>query len=1538
MKSFRNILLLIIVLSFSSQNNFSQELTYIQPDIGTPGFNTYVEFIAPANIKGFFGQDGFYLNNPGDSVRVELKLPEDENKIIIGPAIVSWDGRMISSQIFIKPDVTPNSHDWEQLTNEFKIELIVKIKYRGLTPPRDPDVELKYIFYIVKPWPAITSSGGGILGEGALGKRSPRGGMIFENLKINGIYTVSTKDCDPIMPGNQGYLPCTIIVTNKLIGTGGSKAEISAAGGKEDDVNRTGGNGGPGGGGGGGKWVDRTTSASGYNGGGGFTGGGKGGTNYPLTGSGNYKTTGIGTYGITDGSASDPKRGSSINGVEPPFQNTYNWEAAGGGTGHPFGMSGINTDDGNTPTPPSNAVGYGGGSGWSQKKAGGAGSYATIGKAPTPETAGKIHGNKQIIPFAGGSGGASGNPEGVILNWDVDAGSGGGGGGALRVFAKYIENIYINANGGDGENGDNNAHGGGGSGGAVELDSKSEIKKCQISALGGNFGTNREGGEGYLRIDFNTLPEVVPLPIRFYQGISTDSTYRVYRDIERNYTGRTPDNSNCSLYRRIDGESQWTKMPNPPSDFVSNWSIKYTPTGNHKYEYFVLILDNAGRGTGFGNTFYDSLHNFEPKQLMAQNAANIFVLKDAYPDLKAPDELDVNTICENQTYDFDFVVKNDGMKDLVLSIDKSYFQKANPHFALITPTNNITLPEGQSQAFKIRYTPDPSELYNIKDTFMLMHNDTAGPNLKSNPFPIAFNIDSVIYVKLNCLSALDIGMVQIGKPKISSFIFRNDGNVDIEIKTLPSANSPFTIVGSVPTIPPTALLKPGKTITLNIQFDPTDENIFHQDLLINYEAEKYSCQDDITVTIQGKGSMGVLGYPTLVDFGFMNWCDADTILVTIINSSTNPGDLIRIIDKPTLSGTNANDYRILSDPTKQYPLTLNMQDGIQYSVVFNPFGKAPGKYTASFDIVTDLTGSQNISIPIIAEIAQFDVYTNPANLDFGDVYVGFDSPKIPLTLKNDGVLQEHLLSENHPPEMTLTRLTGSNYLAPRGGLNTYTAGLKLTSGGNYTGNLTFTFDEPCTDVLLVPITAKGLLSVVTVIDTLDFGIRPPCAVKILRDVTFENNSPAPYVIIEGSEQLVENADGYFIFVATGLSKVAGVNDTINPGKQISAGQFNFDAREGVKGTFYAKYKVQVYQNGEYKEVVVVLKATIDPGSYQINNNPTVFDPTIINQKSQKTVEIVNTGRWNMKITGLSVPTQPEFTILPNSVVGTTLSTNQKVSFNIEFNPKSINLFNAQINMAYLMDSCDYKIDIQLNGIGGKSRTLILRLPDTLVVDPDIDLYRIPVYAKLKTGDDPISNYTIDTIKISFNRTLFFPMGITIGTYHDILEFDNDDRVISFSVSNLNLTDQEQLITKLEGATMLGSQTSTDIKFTKVILPPDGEITDIIKQNGYLEINICKGGGDRLLINNGAKPDFVVTPNPASDNIEIKVVMIEKGNYTVELYDLLGRKTLLESWTRPMGGLSNKTIPYDTASLSNGVYLIKLITPSQIISRTLVITH
>ena len=109
---------LLLTILFAFKLNAQPKVSYIFPDIGAPGMNVYVELVCPfdpANMPASsknFGPDGFLFNNPGDIVRLECVNPNDTSMIVIGPIIVSWDGRMVSSQIFIKPSVNPNS--WDQ--------------------------------------------------------------------------------------------------------------------------------------------------------------------------------------------------------------------------------------------------------------------------------------------------------------------------------------------------------------------------------------------------------------------------------------------------------------------------------------------------------------------------------------------------------------------------------------------------------------------------------------------------------------------------------------------------------------------------------------------------------------------------------------------------------------------------------------------------------------------------------------------------------------------------------------------------------------------------------------------------------------------------------------------------------------------------------------------------------------------------------------------------------------------------------------------------------------------------------------------------------------------------------------------------------------------------------------------------------------------------------------------------------------------------------------------------------------------------------
>jgi hypothetical protein len=462
--------LLVILFIFFADNLISQSISYILPDICSPNMNTYIEIIAPTDANGNFGIDGLTYST-GNDLKIELLNPADSQKIVFGPLVVSWNGRVISTQVFCNPWVTPNSDYWNNLNTQYRIPFRVNVG--GIGSNYDT-------IYIVRPYHLgdIASNPERVFGEGTLGRRSRRGAMIVDSLIMadNATYRSSYTDCDPQTPAsNQAYLPFILLVKGRVSG-GSINTKLSVDGG----VTRIQ-NGGPGGGGGGGRFCDYIFGSNNDYGGDGFTGGGRGGVNNIVTHDGTYTNYGSGTG----------TGGSSLNGVEHG-QTPSSWEASGGGTGHPFGISGNGCDNGPDCNPPG---GYGGGSGYKNNQAGGSGGNATSATG-AGANGGKANGNIMIVPFAGGSGGASGNPNGV----NVCSGSGGGGGGAIRLFSVTTSNLTITANGANGGNQGDNDKGGGGSGGAIDLSSKLSANNISLNADGGDTG-NDKAGAGRIRND-----------------------------------------------------------------------------------------------------------------------------------------------------------------------------------------------------------------------------------------------------------------------------------------------------------------------------------------------------------------------------------------------------------------------------------------------------------------------------------------------------------------------------------------------------------------------------------------------------------------------------------------------------------------------------------------------------------------------------------------------------------------------------------------------------------------------------------------------------------------------------------------------------------------------------------------------------------------------------------------------------------------------------------------------------------------------------
>ena len=657
--------------SLSAQPSISAVI----PDICSPGMNIAMEILAPASEKGAFGTDGIYLNNRSDIIRVQTLIPADSNKIVFSPFIISWEGRVISIQAFVPPIITggpnPNSWDWSLLQNRFRIPICVTVN--GVRSSIDT-------LYIVQPFAfgnRVSESQTSVFGAGTWGKRSRKGAMIVDSmiLPLNGKYEISTNDCDPYLEGNQGYLPFTLIVQGNVQGSG-SIISVNA--------NRQ--NGGPGGGGGAGVFCDITNPTS--NAGNGYSGGAPGGRNgagIPFTN--NYYTI-IGTG--TGKNVGGPISGATITGVQGGECRAY--EGGGGGTGHPYGMSGSGSYGRNGEIDGF----YGGGSSPTDGLFGGGGGYRTEGASSNGINGGKVIGNRAVVPIAGGSGGGTGNPK-AGFGTITCSGYGGGGGGALNFHGQTISNIILEAKGSSGE--DNNPNGGGGSGGYIGIGARDAISTMSHSIAGGPGPTS--GGEGRFRFESPRYPISNPNSYPLANQVVQES----YRGLTIQYASFVDRSKPLSLeYSSGDSVTFYLKSHNGDWITYSNSIAKNADSLTLPFNdpsllpdtlyYLMAIQSNRIFTTKRDTTKREYEH--EPLAIISQSAGNV-LYAPVYPIIASDTiiSLSMPLLCSDDTVFNIINIKNKG--NGVLTIDSAFWEsKNNGFFTVKTQNYPINVKAGDS--------------------------------------------------------------------------------------------------------------------------------------------------------------------------------------------------------------------------------------------------------------------------------------------------------------------------------------------------------------------------------------------------------------------------------------------------------------------------------------------------------------------------------------------------------------------------------------------------------------------------------------------------------------------------------------------------------------------------------------------------------------------------------------------------------------------------------------------------------------------------
>lgn len=703
--------ILKLILSFALLSLYLQAQVpemYMIPDIASPGMNVYVEIIGKVIDKGYFGADGIYLNDASSPLKIKFTDPADAAKVSFGPLIVSWEGRMISTQVFVNPALSSQIPSWDYNANGSNWTV-------NFTVVRSTGEESKgFNLYLVQPFKMgdISANGERVFGAGTLGKRSPRGAMIIDSLIMpaSATYTVSTADCDGQASGNQGYLPFVLI----------SQGPVKAGANSIINVSANASNGGIGGGGGAGRHVDQTIGAiTPSDGGNGFTGGGPGGRN----GGGNAKTNG----GIGSGNNFLTSYGGpSLNAVVGGYSNNVVWESAGGGTGHPFGSSGLGCENGPSCEP---VGGYGGGSGAKDLFAGGGGGFATNGVNGVALNGGKIVGNIFCVPIAGGSGGGGGNPKASFLS--VYAGYGGGGGGSIRLSAKEFMDLQIFANGANGETSPGPYHGGSGSGGAVELYSKTSASGF-VQVTGGRTNGTQTGGDGRIRLDVNNGSVIKGTTnATLFAGFTSDTTHFVQSKFTlkgKLFIDLNDPIDKINIY--IKPLSKDWKALGAATRNGTDWSINIDVSNETDRIFYVVAVAEMT------NSLVDN-YVYKPKYILSQAAANVLSI-DVAPDISSKKKVQMKAYsCDKRIYTDSLWIVNPGT-DTLRFIPANFWKDLSNGFQITTPSTKLAVAPKDSVLLRFLFDYKGNMKGTYSNTFQIFPDKITDPT--KNPWVVEFEM------------------------------------------------------------------------------------------------------------------------------------------------------------------------------------------------------------------------------------------------------------------------------------------------------------------------------------------------------------------------------------------------------------------------------------------------------------------------------------------------------------------------------------------------------------------------------------------------------------------------------------------------------------------------------------------------------------------------------------------------------------------------------------------------------------------------------
>lgn len=256
------------------------------------------------------------------------------------------------------------------------------------------------------------------------------------------------------------------------------------------------------------------------------------------------------------------------------------------------------------------------------------------------------------------------------------------------------------------------------------------------------------------------------------------------------------------------------------------------------------------------------------------------------------------------------------------------------------------------------------------------------------------------------------------------------------------------------------------------------------------------------------------------------------------------------------------------------------------------------------------------------------------------------------------------------------------------------------------------------------------------------------------------------------------------------------------------------------------------------------------------------------------------------------------------------------------NNKTIVVWNFEIVLA--QDVCDGEFEIyEPDPIPG---AITLRAEVAGPASPG-ETTEISVYLDEIAFMNPqtVENFSV---ALNFNKSLLIPINPTPSGIED-----GDLRSIRLDLPN---APEVGLLGTYSFKAALGDAETCDVFLDAATAEADNDSITFTyaPADEFLLNGICREGGDRLFSESGTLYLNQCSPNPATDFAEITFGTIEKGFTRIAIYDMMGALVSVVFEEDVQSG--ERIVGVDLSSVPSGVYVYRLETPTQTLTRTMVI--